>query len=275
MSKMESKMFKLKNGLSIHADLMGDGPLMLCFSGFGNSNHNFKLLAPLFAHKYTMCMIDARGMGKSDAAPTEYKMEDLAQDAYEIAGLLGHKNFGVIGISLGGYPAQLMAMEHPEAVKAVAMIATRGPGKDFEIIKAVTEEGFTAFMKMDPEQGDRIAIAAFVHPNFIKNHPAKLEEIIALRKRENKITLEQCLKQLRAGFAYIDSESYDLGKIKAPTLILAGQNDCFLPEQNARLLHQRIPGSELQFVPETSHLCFFEKPEWIAESILKFMENKI
>ncbi len=201
-------------------------------------------------------------------------MDDLAQDAYEIVGQLGVKEFGVIGISLGGYPAQLMAMKFPQAVKAMALIASRGPGKEYQMKGAVTEEGFTAFMNMDKEQGDRIAIASFVHPNFIKNHPEKLEAIIKLRKEENKITLEQSLMQLRAGYRFVNSEM-DMSKIVCPTLIAAGAEDCFLPEQNTRLLHQQIKNSELVFIPETSHLCFFEKPEEIAGHILRFMEKKV
>lgn len=274
MNQAVSKFFKLSNGLSIYADIVGQGPLMMCLSGYGNTNFNFKLLAPHLASHYTLCMIDARGMGKSDPAPAEYKMDDLAQDACEIAGTLGFKEFGVLGISLGGYPAQLMAMNFPKQVKALGLIATRGPGKAYEVKAAVTEEGFTAFMKMDPEQGNRIAITAFVHPNFIKNHPDKLEEIIQLRKRENNVTLEQCLMQLRAGYGFVYSE-LDMNKIVCPTLVLAGDQDNFLPEQNTRLLHQQIKGSELVFIPEASHLCFLEKPEEIAQQILKFMENKV
>ena len=85
MSNMESRFFTLSNGLKIHADMMGKGPLLICLSGYANTNHNFKLLAPFLAQRYMLCMIDARGMGKSSPAQAEYKMDDLAQDAYEIA----------------------------------------------------------------------------------------------------------------------------------------------------------------------------------------------
>ena len=274
MTNMQSRFFNLSNGLKIHADLAGQGPLLLCLSGYANTNHNFKLLAPFLAQKYTLCMIDARGMGKSDPAQAEYKMDNLAEDAYEIAGLLGAKEFGVLGISLGGYPAQLMAMNYPQSIKAMALIASRGPGKEYLVKGAVTAEGFTAFMNMDKEQADRFAVAGFVHPNFVKNHPDKLEAIIKLRKDENKITLEQSLMQLRAGYKFVESE-LDMTKITCPTLIIGGAEDNFLPEQNSRLLHQQIKNSELVFIPETSHLCFFEKPEEIANEILKFLEKRI
>ena len=143
---MEGKTFKLKNGLSIYADLDGHGPLAICLSGFANNNHNFKLLAPHLAHNFRLCMIDARGMGQSDPALAEYTMEDLADDAFEIAMHLGEKEFHVIGISLGGYPSQIMAMKYPQNIKSLTIIASRGPGHAYEIIKPVTAEGFTAFM---------------------------------------------------------------------------------------------------------------------------------
>lgn len=269
---MESKHFKLSNGLTIYADIVGQGPLLLCLSGYANTNHNFKLLSPYLASKYTLCMIDNRGMGKSDPAPTEYKMEDLADDALEIADLMGHKEFGVIGISLGGYPAQLMAIKGPERVKRIVLIASRGPGNAHEIIRPVTEEGFTAFMNMDPVQGNYLAVAAFVHPNFIKNHPDKLQEIVALRAKENVITLEQSLMQLRAGYKFVQDDNVPMEKIKCPALIIAGAEDSFLPKQNAYLTQDQIRGSELVFIPETSHLCFFEKPAEIAEHIINFMK---
>lgn len=270
---MESKFFKLANGLKIYADIEGSGPLLICLSGYANTNHNFKLLSPFLAPHFTLCMIDNRGMGKSDPATAEYKMDDLANDAVEIAEQMGHKEFSVVGISLGGYPAQLMAISHPERIKSMVLIATRGPGSEYEIVRPVTEEGFTAFMNMDPVQANHLAVALFVHPNFVKNHPDKLKEIVDLRARENVITLEQSLMQLRAGFRFIDSTDVDLKKIKCPTLIIAGAEDSFLPRQNALLHQEQIKGSELIFVPETSHLCFFEKPEEIAKSIINFVKK--
>jgi pimeloyl-ACP methyl ester carboxylesterase len=272
-SFMESRFFKLSNGLNIHANIEGQGPLVICLSGYANSNHNFKLLAPYLAQDFTLCMIDARGMGKSDNAMSEYKMNDLAQDALEIAELMGAREFGVIGISLGGYPAQLMAMDFPNKIKFTILIATRGPGKEYEIIRPVTEEGFTAFMNMDPILGNRLAVELFVHPDFIKNHPDKLEAVIELRRLENKITLNQSLMQLRAGFNFIESDDLNLNKITSPVLIISGENDCFLPQQNAHLLQKNIKNSELVFIPKTSHLCFFEKPQLIAENIIKFYKK--
>lgn len=269
---MESRFFTLSNGLKIHADITGQGPLMICLSGYANTNHNFKLLAPYLASKYTLCMIDNRGMGKSDPAPHEYTMNDLASDALEIADQLNAPEFGVIGISLGGYPSQLMAISHPDRIKSLVLIASRGPGNDHEIIRPVTEEGFTAFMNMDPAQGNLLAISLFVHPNFIKNHPDKLQEVVALRTRENKITLEQSLMQLRAGFKFVEDDHVPTEKIKCPTLIIAGDEDCFLPKQNAFLTQKQIPNSELVFIKETSHLCFFEKPQEIAETIIQFVK---
>lgn len=274
MKPMEAKTFKLKNGLNIHADILGDGPLLMCLSGYANTNHNFKLLAPHLATRYTLCMIDARGMGKSDPATAEYKMDDLADDALEIAEQMGAKEFSVLGISLGGYPSQLMAMKAPERVKNAVLIATRGPGKKYDIISRVTEEGFSAFMKMDPIQGNYLAISMFVHPNFLKNEPLKMQEIVSLRARENTITLEQSLMQLRAGFKFVDAEDIDMKKITCPTLIISGKEDCFLPNQNAQVLQEEIRNSELVFIPETSHLCFFEKPKEISDEIIKFLNKQ-
>lgn len=269
---MESRFFTLSNGLKIHADLEGQGPLLICLSGYANTNHNFKMMAPYLASKYTLCMIDNRGMGKSDPAPSEYTMNDLAKDAMEIADQLNAKEFSVIGISLGGYPAQLMAINYPERIKSLVIIASRGPGNAHEITRPVTEEGFTAFMNMDPIQGNMLAISLFVHPSFIVNHPFKLQEIIALRTRENKITLEQSLMQLRAGFKFVEDDHVPMEKIKCPTLVIAGGEDCFLPKQNAYLTQKQIPHSELIFIPETSHLCFFEKPKEIADHIIQFVK---
>jgi pimeloyl-ACP methyl ester carboxylesterase len=79
--------------------------------------------------------------------------------------------------------------------------------------------------------------------------------------------------QLRAGFNFIESEDLNLNKIISPVLIISGENDCFLPQQNADLLQKNIKNSELVFIPKTSHLCFFEKPQLIAEHIIKFYKK--
>lgn len=65
---------------------------------------------------------------------------------------------------------------------------------------------------------------------------------------------------------------YDrLPQIKAPTLIIHGENDQLIPPQNAYILHERIAGSRLVMLPNASHILTTDQPEAYHEAVLEFL----
>ncbi len=268
--KKEDLYFTFESDKKVHVDVWGEGEPILCYSGFACSNYNFKPLAGILATKYKMIMIDARGMGKSDPVENKYSLQDLAEDGMKVMRELGHEKYVVLGISMGGFIAQLHTLKNPNSVKALGLLCTKGAGKEFPVAAEITREGFSAFYNLDKVVGNRLAIEKFVHPSFITDHKEELEKLIELRFKENNFELEQALMQLDAAWDFVNSNLY-LEEIKVPTLVLAGEEDSFLPQENAKILARRIFNSELKFIKQTGHLAFFEKPKECADAIEKLI----
>ena len=60
------------------------------------------------------------------------------------------------------------------------------------------------------------------------------------------------------------------GEIRAPVLILWGEEDRWIPVESAHRLHSRIPQSELQLVPEAGHFLQEDAPQAVAAHLIRF-----
>jgi pimeloyl-ACP methyl ester carboxylesterase len=67
-------------------------------------------------------------------------------------------------------------------------------------------------------------------------------------------------------------DTYDrLDRIRAPTLIVHGDQDVLVPTRNAYILHERIPGSRLAIIEGAGHVYFWEKPAEAARLVIEFL----
>ena len=65
----------------------------------------------------------------------------------------------------------------------------------------------------------------------------------------------------------------ELRVIKAPTLILWGEQDALFPREEQERLAATIPGATLKVYPETGHAVHWERPEWVARDLEEFMKE--
>lgn len=274
-TKIESKFIEVDLNLNIHVEIAGKGEPLLCLSGFANSNMNFHGLVDELSKKYKLIMVDNRGMGKSDVAKGPYSFSAIAEDAIAVMDNLGFEQFSVLGISMGGFVAQEIALKAPGRIKALGLLATKGPGPEYPITYRVTKEGFTSFMQLDATLQHEIAIEKYVHPSFLKNNPEKVKQLIELRKTyEGGLTLKQALYQLEACDNWLDQEK-DLTSISCPTIIITARDDNFIVVENAEVLNKQIKNSEMHVIEKASHLFFFEKPEEVTKILDDFLEEKL
>ncbi|MDO8613587.1 MAG: alpha/beta hydrolase, partial [Dehalococcoidia bacterium] len=71
-------------------------------------------------------------------------------------------------------------------------------------------------------------------------------------------------------------DTYDrLPQVQAPTLVIHGDRDQLVPVENADILHERIPGSQVRIVPGVGHCFFWEKPEESAGAIVEFLKSAV
>jgi branched-chain amino acid transport system permease protein len=109
----------------------GEGPEKVVFiHGFEASAQIWAMTqAALPADRYASIAINNRGAGASDAPPDEadFSVPIFAADAAELVGLLGWRDFTLVGHSLGGATAAQLAVDHPELIKGLMLLDPSDP----------------------------------------------------------------------------------------------------------------------------------------------------
>ena len=111
---------------------------------------------------------DQRDTGRSVTYPAgapPYTMHDLAADAVGVLDAFGLARAHVVGMSMGGAVAQLIALDHADRVASLTLIATAaaGPGPDDPDLPAMSEETGAAFAQVpQPDWSDRAAVIDYL-----------------------------------------------------------------------------------------------------------------
>lgn len=246
-------------------------PVLLGLSGFGCSHYNYLDLLPELTKNFQVVLIDNRGMGDSDKTETQYSLRDVAQDALAVMDHLKIRQFGLMGISMGGFIAQELIRLAPLRVEACAFMCTLSSGADFKKPVAITEAGLRQFNTLDPKLQAELSTQATVHPGLIERNATQYKRIVDLRIKF-KADLEESVRQNIAAVAFLNSE-YDLSAIHFPCLSMAGSQDRFVSPENTQAFAKNIPKCQTLLIPETDHFFFLEKPEIVSENLNRFFKE--
>src|SRR5205814_6195516 len=110
--------------LNIRWESQGSGAPVLLLQGLGYTREGWGPLRERLAHRFRVLSYDNRGIGESEIPPGPYTVDELAGDALQVLDEAGVQRAHVIGASLGGMVAQLVAAEHPDRVHRLVLVGT-------------------------------------------------------------------------------------------------------------------------------------------------------
>lgn len=111
----------------IYAKWHGSGPPLLLLHGFPQTHLMWRDIAPVLASGFTVVCADLRGYGQSGCPKSTkdhrpYSKRIMARDMIELMAKLGFPRFSVAGHDRGGRVAYRMALDHPDAIKSIAVL---------------------------------------------------------------------------------------------------------------------------------------------------------
>ena len=111
----------------IHGVTGGNGPPLLLLHGYPQTHAMWHKVAPSLAKQFTVVAADLRGYGRSSKPETDarhqcYSKREMANDMITVMKQLGHTTFDLIGHDRGGRVAHRLTMDHPDAVKQLAVL---------------------------------------------------------------------------------------------------------------------------------------------------------
>ena len=260
--------FQTVNGIRIYYEEQGEGFPLLLIQGLGYPSGLWFLQIPEFARSFRTITFDNRGVGKTDRPDTEYSVPLMASDAAELLRALGISRAHLVGVSLGGYIAQDLALRHPDLVDRLVLMSTSCGGPQYlELTKDLWQE-VAALAGLPAAEIFLRGMVLAVSRRFALQHPELLDRSVAIRS-ENIQPFYAFKHQSDAAMNFDSRARAQM--IHRPTLILAGSQDRVMPLSLTQELAQKIPQACLKVFPEAGHLLFLEEAQAVNSLIVDFL----
>ncbi len=238
----------------------GAPPLLLAGSLGSTSAMWAPQLAPL-ARRLDVIAIDHRGHGRSPVPPGPYAIDELGGDVVALMDQLGLDRASFAGLSLGGMVGMWLAIHAPDRIDRLALLSTAPqlpPASAWRERAATVRGAGTVAVIADGVLG------RWLTPGYTERRPADAAAIRAMIAATPPEGYAACCAALET----LDL-SGRLGRIRAPTLVIAGATDPTTPpDPVGRALAAAIPGARMAIVDDAAHLVSFEQPGAVTALLL-------
>lgn len=255
-----------RDGHAIFHELAGSGTPVTLIHGVGTWSDDWLGVIEHFGERFRTLRYDLRSHGRSGKPPGDYTADDFVGD---LVCLLDHVGIGkthLAGFSLGGLIAQAFALTHPDRVDRLALISTvagRTP-EERERVKARLD-----FIRSEPPVSYFDASASrWFTDTFRAEHPDLLADKKQVIARMDTDRYAACYRVL-AESDFAD----DLHRIENRTLVMTGEFDQGSNPRMARLMHERLPNSELIILPRLRHSILLEAPDIVGGILREFFTD--
>ncbi|MGW6316620.1 alpha/beta fold hydrolase [Streptomyces sp. NPDC055099] len=238
----------------------GAGPTLVFLHYWGGSARTWDLVVDRLAGRDVLT-VDFRGWSRSRALPGPYTLGQLADDTLAVLADAGITDYVLVGHSMGGKVAQLVAATRPPGLHGIVLVGS-GPARPAAQITPEYRE--TLSHAYDSEES---VVGARDHVLTATELPASLKAQIVTDSRAGA-DAGRTEWPLR-GIAEDITEH--TRRVSVPALVVAGQNDRVEPVEVLRdNLVPYLSQAEFMVIPATGHLIPLEAPAGLAATITAF-----
>lgn len=241
-------------------------PNVILLHGLGGSTANWATNITAFSANYHVIALDQVGFGKSDKPFLKYRVATYADFLDKFMAELKIESASMVGNSMGGWVAALMAMKYPNRVNKIVLAdaagivpANFGEAQVYQLNNSTRDE-IRANMKL-----------IFANP-ALQNNEALVDQFMTARVTANDgATINSIIESIKRKEDFLNGR---LGEIKKPTLIIWGKQDGLLPVADAYTFNKGIAGSELLVFDGCGHVPQFEKAADFNKAVLDFLNKR-
>lgn len=255
--------------MELHAITQGSGKPLLIIHGFLGSSDNWKTFAGQYAEKgYAVHVLDMRNHGRSPHSD-EFSYELMASDVVEYCQKNQLSSVEIIGHSMGGKVAMLVASENPDLVEKL-IVADIGP----KYYKQHHQDILAGLNAVDfsekPSRSDVDAI--------LKQHIEEESTVQFLAK--NLYWLEPGQLAFRFNLPVLTEQIEQIGQAlpenliyEKPTLFLRGANSRYIKDEDLEAIRKHFPKAIFVSLKNAGHWLHAEQPAAFLESTLLFLQQ--
>ncbi|MEV8609664.1 alpha/beta fold hydrolase [Amycolatopsis sp. NPDC051373] len=198
--------------------------------------------------------LDARGHGESTWDGADFTVDDMAADAAAVIAAADAGPADVVGLSMGASTALALAATRPELVHRLVLAdGTAYYGDDAVPVWAERAERATTVPR--DKQLDFQRDRWFAEP-FLTGHPDEVERVCEIFLKTDSAAHGAACRALGG----LDARAR-LGDVKAPTLVVVGEEDYATPPAMSEAVAAGIANAELRILEKTRHLSLLERPD--------------
>ncbi|MEL7311091.1 MAG: alpha/beta hydrolase [Pseudomonadota bacterium] len=260
-------------GMNVHFRREGPegAPIIVLLHGNSASLHTWDGWVEVLAQHYEIVRLDLPAFGLTGPNPSgDYRTSWYVEFLEQFREALGLEQFALTGNSLGGNIAWQYTLQQPDRVSQLILLDPSGmplPEVDTPFVfrlaaMPVISDFFASFA---PEALYRSSLLdVYADDSLVTDTLVKRYRDLSLFAGNRKAFVE-------AGQQYERAPIERLNEIRAPTLILWGGQDLWIPPSDAETFHAEISESELTIYPDLGHLPMEEAPTRTAEDVHRFL----
>jgi pimeloyl-ACP methyl ester carboxylesterase len=259
----------------------------------GTMDHWDPLLVNTLAGSRPVILFDNAGVGKSNGnvSPT---IKGMAEHVIDFLALIDVKEVDLLGFSMGGYIAQMVALDAPGGQIRRLIITGSGPSAGDGIIDpSVEQQKEVGQLAGQPQPDyDNALYRLFFAPSETSQAAGQAywmrvnerDESTSGEKRSSFVSTDYAdggagiQAMVAAGQAFMDPTqsaegAFDrLGEIKIPVFIAQGHDDFMIPTSNSFVLQQRLPNARLKIFPDSGHGFLYQYAEELGGDVNRFLD---
>jgi pimeloyl-ACP methyl ester carboxylesterase len=245
-----------------------DGTPMVLLHGVTDSWRSFEALLPQLPSGIRAFAVTVRGHGDSSRPDSGYLLSDMSRDIASFLDVLDLDGAVLVGHSMGASLAQRFAIDYPDRVRAIVLIGA--------FASMYQEPGLAAFFDA--------SIATLTDP--IDRAFARDWQLSTLAQPINAERLEvfvdetlkvpaRVWKAAFSGFLATRDFADQLKNVPAPTLLIWGDRDAFVPQADQYRLLATLPDARLAVYRGFGHAVHWEDPARVADEIATFLAKHV
>lgn len=233
---------------------IGNSLPIVLVHGAGGSSKIWSEQLSIFASQYNSWAMDLPGHGKSEGSLLS-NIIDMAEFIDDYRRALCLEKFVLVGHSMGGAIALEFALQYPEKLSGLILMATGARLKVSREILGALSAGQQPFKDVNHLYGSSTSD---------NKREEAMREMNEISPTVYSADFEACNK--------FDS-ALSVARIKVPCLILVGDEDVMTPVKYSQFLSNNLDNSQLRIIKGAGHMCMLEKPTEVTEEIEKFIDE--
>ena len=259
------------NGVSLNYQEQGKGEETILFvHGLLFNHHMFGAQVDALKSNYRCIAFDLRGQGESEVMRNGYDIDNLTRDTVALIKALDCGPCHFVGLSMGGFIGMRLAIRHPKLLRSLSLLDTSAdPEPEENVFKYKMLAIIGRVFGFRPLMGQLLPIM------FAKDTLEDETKGETLEYWKQQLSKNNRAGSSRAAAGVIERKGVyqKIGQIKAPTLIIVGEQDIATTVETSERMHKAISHSEMLVISAAGHSSSIEKPGEVTQALQKFLSN--